>query len=77
MLGCAGDARAHAAVTMVATAKRYSSPKLARPDDAAEEWALAKLNRMFAKAAPLAARRQKAAMKRFQRELAAEIRRAS
>jgi hypothetical protein len=58
---------------MVATAKKFS----ARAEAAAEERALQKLNRLFAKAAPIAARQRKQAMLRFQRELAAEIRRAS
>ncbi len=61
---------------MVATAKRFSSPKPARPDDAAEERALAKLNRMFAKAAPLAARENAKALKQFHCDIAARIRRA-
>ena len=61
---------------MVATAKRHSSPKPARPDDAAEERALAKLNRMFAKAVPLAVRKRKQALKRLSNDIAARIRRA-
>lgn len=58
---------------MVATAKKFP----ARAAAEAEERALMKLNRLFAKAAPIAARRRKQAMQRFQRELVAEIRRAS
>jgi hypothetical protein len=62
---------------MVANAQKSSAVLKSRSGDRAEERALMKLNRMFAKAAPLAARRQEKAMQRFQRELAAEIRRAS
>lgn len=75
--GCAESGPAHAADIMVATAKRFTARTPVRPEDAAEERALMKLNRMFAKAAPIAARRRKQAMQRFQRELDAEIRRAS
>jgi hypothetical protein len=58
---------------MVAAAKRFAARRPVRPVDAAEERALMKLNRMFAKAAPIAARRQEQEMRRFQRELVAEI----
>ncbi len=61
---------------MVAAAKRPVSRLSAQPKARAEERALEKLNRLFAKAAPIAARKRKQAMKRFQRELVAEIRRA-
>ena len=61
---------------MVATAQTSSSAMKSRAAERTEERELEKLNRMFAKAAPLAARRQEKAMKRFQRELVAEIRRA-
>lgn len=62
---------------MVATAQTSSAAMKSRAAERVEERALLKLNRMFAKAAPLAARRQKKAMKRFQSELVAEIKRAS
>jgi len=46
-------------------------------DDEAEEAALQRLNRLFAKAAPIAARKSAAALARFHREIANDIRRAS
>ena len=45
-------------------------------DDEAEEAALQRLNRLFAKAAPIAARENAAALARFHREIADNIRRA-
>jgi len=45
-------------------------------DDEAEEAALQRLNRLFAKAAPKAARENAAALARFHREIADNIRRA-
>ncbi|MDR1788780.1 MAG: hypothetical protein LBR12_00170 [Opitutaceae bacterium] len=45
-------------------------------NDAEEEASLMRLNRLFAKAAPKAARENAAALARFRRELAASIQRA-
>ena len=60
---------------MVANAKRLPARKQTPAEEAAEERALAKLNRMFAKAAPLAARRRKQALKRLSDAIAARIQR--
>ncbi len=57
---------------MVATAKKFS----ARAEAASEERALQKLNRLFAKAAPIAARKRKKALKRLRDDIAARISRA-
>lgn len=57
---------------MVAAAKKLSP----RAEAAAEERALMKLNRLFAKAAPLAARKRKHALKRLRDDIAARISRA-
>ena len=66
----------HAVGNMVATAQRLASRKPVRPEDEAEERALEKLNRMFAKAAPIAARKRTKALKRLRDDIAARIRRA-
>ena len=50
---------------------------LPRDADDDEEAALQRLNRLFAKAAPIAARENAAALARFNHELAAHIRRAA
>jgi F0F1-type ATP synthase membrane subunit b/b' len=54
---------------MVATAKKFP----ARADAEAEERALQELNRLFAKAAPIAARKRKKALKRLRDDIAARI----
>ncbi len=70
---CQRRRRGHAAGSMVATAKKFS----ARAEAAIEERALMKLNRLFAKAAPIAAREDAKALKRLHRDIAARIRRAN
>ena len=62
---------------MVATAQTSSAAMKSRAAERAEERALQKLNRMFAKAAPLAARENAKALKRLHRGIAARIRRAN
>ena len=58
---------------MVANAKRHSLHEPTSPSDIAEERALEKLNRLFAKAAPIAARKHKQALKRLRDVIAARI----
>ena len=56
--------------------QRRQKRALPRDADDDEEAALQRLNRLFAKAAPIAARENAAALARFNHELAAHIRRA-
>ena len=59
------------------TSSRRQKRALPRDADDDEEAALQRLNRLFAKAAPLAARSNSIALARFRREIAADIRRAA
>ena len=62
---------------MVATAQTSSAAMKSRVVERTEERELEKLNRMFAKAAPIAARENAKALKRLHRDIAARIRRAN
>ncbi|MEY2877672.1 MAG: hypothetical protein RLZZ15_52 [Verrucomicrobiota bacterium] len=59
---------------MVAAAKRPAVRSPVHAEAAAEERALTRLNRLFAKAAPLAARQREQGLKRLRDDIAARIR---
>lgn len=61
---------------MVANVRSSSAATKTRAAERAEERALMKLNRLFAKAAPIAARENAKALKGLHRDIAARIRRA-
>ena len=61
---------------MVAAARTSPACMKSRAGQRAEERELAQLNRLFAKAAPIAARENAKALKRLHRDIAARIRRA-
>jgi DNA-binding transcriptional ArsR family regulator len=61
---------------MVAAAQISSALAKSRAAELVEERELEKLNRMFAKAAPLAARKRTVALKRLRDDIAARIHRA-